>query len=195
MFEEFFKESPDAQHVSWLDVADIAWDGREIWEQHRSYVRERISSPGMLQIAQGTRSFHDFFGEPADEFWMKLRGLGFEPTIRGVTVELSKSMSQSSIAEELVGAFEILIRHGDGIARHVHKRDRFPELERMRFLKSKYNEVHAALFDLSCRFSYVWVEGKRDYGIRVAHENHPGSGVSLVRSHGEGRLGRIGMHR
>ena len=195
VFEEFLQESPRAQHVSWLDVAEIAWDGREIWEQHRSYIRERISSIEMLQIAQGTRSFHDFFGEPADEFWMKLRGLGIEPTTRGVTVELSESISPSSVAEELVRAFEILIRNGDGIARHAQKRDKFPELERMRFLESTYGEVHAALFDLSCRFSYVWVEGKRDYGIRVTHENHPGSGVSLVRSHGEGRLGRIGMHR
>ena len=195
VFEKFSQESSDARHVSWLDVADIGWDGRELWEQHRSYIRERISSPGMLQIAQGTRSFHDFFGEPADEFWMKLRDLGFEPTIKGVTVELSNCKSPSSMAEELVRAFEILIRHGDGIARHAHRRDKFSEHERMRFLESTYREVHAALFDLSCRFSCVWVEGKRDYGIRVAHENHPRSGVSLVRSYGEGRLGRIGMHR
>lgn len=195
VFEEFLQESPDAKHVSWLDVADIPWDGRAIWEQHRSYIREHISSQGMLQIAQGTRSFHDFFGEPADEFWTTIRNLGFEPTIRGVTVELSKSRCLSSIAEELVHAFEILIRNGDGIARHVQRRDKFPEFERMRFLESKYSQVHAALFDLSDRFSYVWVEGKRDYGIRVTHKNHPGGGVSLVRSHGEGRLGRIGMHR
>ena len=195
VFDRFSRESPGARHVSWLDLADIPWDGRELWEQHRSYIRARISSPAMLQIAQGTRSFHDFFGEVADDFWINLKDLGVEPADAGATVELSECECPSPITEKLVCAFEILISHGDKVARHAHKQDKFPEHKRTRFLESPYSEIHAALFDLSRRFPYVWVEGTRDYGIRVAHKDHVSSGVSLVRSYGEGRLGSIGVLR
>ena len=38
------------------------------------------------------------------------------------------------------------------------------------------------------------IAGKIDYGVRVAHGNHPSSGVSIVRSKGVDRL-QIAMER
>ena len=195
IFEEFSQDAPHARHVSWLDLADIAWDGRELWKQHRSYLRSRISSPEMLQIAQSTRSFHEFFGEIADDFWMNLKDLGVEPSDKGATIEHARFRCTSTIVEKLVCAFEVLIIHGDGVSRQAQKQDKLPEQERTRFLKSPFGEIHAALFDLSRRFPHVWVQGKRDYGIRVAHSDHKSSGVSLVRSRGEGCLCSIGVLR
>ena len=48
-FENFAKNFDHARHVSWLDVADIPWDGNELWGQHQSYVRNCISSDGILE--------------------------------------------------------------------------------------------------------------------------------------------------
>ena len=44
-FEQFEKAFNRARHVSWLDVADLSWDGRDLWQQHQAYVRSDLSSP------------------------------------------------------------------------------------------------------------------------------------------------------
>ena len=60
------------------------------------------------------------------------------------------------------------------------------------FLDSAYADFHRSLFDLT-RSRYLWLQGKKNYGIRVAHENHR-SGVSLLTSKGPNRL-EIGRPR
>lgn len=48
--KEFSGESPDSRHVSWLDVAEIAWDySNELWQQHRIFVLSEISSYDKLR--------------------------------------------------------------------------------------------------------------------------------------------------
>lgn len=197
VFDSFSQESPGARHVSWLDVADIAWDGRELWKQHQAYVRNSMSSYDKLgRRMLRDRGFDHFFGEPqADEFWEALHNLGVEAADGGADIELSRFENITSVSEAIVRAFEILIMHGDGVLRGATRENKFPEEKRRRFLNSQYHEVHAALFYLSDRFDYVWVDGSNDYAIRIAHNKPQSRSVSLVRSCGEGRLGSIGVHR
>ena len=81
---------------------------------------------------------------------------------------------------ELAEALTILITDDDYVARRA-KTDRFDEQLRQSFLQSTHREFHEAMFDLSRRFDHVWVQGERNYGLRVAHKHHL-SGVSLVTS-------------
>ncbi len=196
VFNEFSQEIPNARHVSWIDVADICWDDNELWRQHQAYVREYISSYEKLsKRTLRSRGFDHFFGEAqADEFWDALHILGIEPDTNGATIEIARFNDCPLFAEKLVCAFETLIRHGNGISRHLKRDDKFSEGARRRFLESPYRGVHLALFDLSHRIPYVWVKGKSNYGIRVAHRTYP-SGVSLVTSGDEGRLHKIGVLR
>ena len=63
LFEQFAKTSSGAaRHVSWLDVAELPWDGREIWRQHQTYVRDTISRLDKLKpnVARN-RTFGEFF--------------------------------------------------------------------------------------------------------------------------------------
>ena len=48
-FDVFSRDFDRARHVSWLDVADITWDDNPLWEQHRNYVRNHISSEEILK--------------------------------------------------------------------------------------------------------------------------------------------------
>ncbi len=47
-FDNFARNFDNARHISWLDVADIPWDGNLLWEQHRAFVRGDISSKEFL---------------------------------------------------------------------------------------------------------------------------------------------------
>ena len=63
LFQAFEKESGRAgQHVSWLDVAELSWDGPEIWREHQKYVREMIAPKIKLTSAVARdRSLQDAF--------------------------------------------------------------------------------------------------------------------------------------
>ena len=179
VFEEFSQKVPHARHLSWLDVAEIEWDGGETWKEHQSYVRDFISSEEKLKHdALGKHSFDEFFGEEAaGQFREALVEMSISFGETGAEIELTNPDLDAGL---LARAFEILIRDGNRVA-NSNKSNRFEEEQR--FTASKHGEFHAALFGLSRRFDNVWVEGKRDYAIRVAHERY-GSGVSLVRSKG-----------
>ena len=198
-YDEFTKIDPTATpatHISWLDIAAIPWNGNELWRQHQLYVYQHISSQTKLRrmATVRDRSLDKFFGEdPVDAFWEALRELGIEPSKDGDTViELDRD-GASDFASRLARAFRVLITEGDG-RRNTSKRDSFSEDLRRRFLDSAHGKVHEALFALSEAHNHVWVEGKKDYGVRVAHEDHPTTGVSLVRSDDVHRL-RIVRHR
>ena len=180
VYEEFKKKFPDARHLSWLDVAEIEWDGGEIWKQHQSYVRDVISSEDKLKHdGLGKHSFDEFFGEEAaGQFKEALVEMGISFGETGAEIDLTNPALDAGL---LARAFEILICDGNGVV-NSKKSDTF-EGEQQRFTVSRHGEFHAALFGLARRFDNVWVYGKRDYSIRVAHERY-GSGVSLVRSKG-----------
>lgn len=186
VFEEFARRFDHACHLSWLDIANIEWDGRDIWRQHQEYVRDTIARQSKLDHdALGNHSFDVFFGaEPAARFWEALDELDINPPgDTGAEIDLS---SLNADANSLVRAFEILVVDGEGVA-HGKKSDRFTCDQRQSFITSRHREFHEALFGLSQRFGNVWTEGKKDYAIRVAHKRY-GSGVSLVRSKGEASL-------
>ncbi len=182
------KEFPRARHVSWLDVADIRWDGNALWEQHRQYVCNHISASKELHR---NRALDVFFGpEPAQAFMealeqLKVRVDGLGPDIN---IDLKNHTSRlPQLAEGLVDALRTLVRDGDNVSRNLYrpKKDKFQNREV--FHKSDFRVVHEALFGLADRYRYVWVQGTQDYAIRVAHKKH-GSGVSLIRSVGESKL-------
>lgn len=184
-FDSFSDQYPNCRHLSWLDVAEIEWDGgNQLWQQHREFIFAEISSYGKLKARSARdRSFNEFFGDSAaDEFWDALKALDIESSPgSGAHVDLSRLESVPAF----VGAFELLIHSDKGVARERGTRERFTH--RDSFLKSKFGHVHEALFALADRYKFVWVQGVKNYGLRVAHTSH-GSGVSLVRSIDEGHL-------
>ena len=104
------------------------------------------------------------------------RRIGVVPGETGAVIDLQKIDADAKL---LVRAFEILICDGVGVA-GSDKMDRFADDLRQRFISSLHWKFHQALFDLSQRFCNVWVDGTKNYAIRVAHERY-GNGVSLVR--------------
>lgn len=180
-FEEFHRSFDRACHVSWLDVAEIEWGGIDIWSQHQSYVRNKMAAPDRLRNPRSrNRSLDKFFsGDAVEAFWEALPKSNIDNADDGAIIDLE---SFEGSPTELAEALTILIMDDEYVARRV-RTDRFDEKLRQRFLKSKHREFHEAMFDLSRRFDHVWVQGKKDYGLRVAHQHHP-SGVSLVRSRG-----------
>ena len=198
-FRETDCTATPATHISWLDIAAIPWNGNELWRQHQLYVYQHISSQTKLRRMSTTRdrSLDQIFGEKSvDDFWEALRELGIEPSKDGDTViELAKHDDVPDFAKRLGRAFRILITEGDGVSRNANKRDDFDEPLRPRFRdESKHGNVHETLFALAKTHGHVWVKGDSNYGVRVAHENHSTTGVSLVRSDGVNRL-RIVRHR
>lgn len=192
LFEQFARTSGRAaRHVSWLDVADLPWDGREIWRQHQAYVRDIISNKDKLKsnVARN-RTFGEFFGEgAAGLFWEALNEMGVRPEDTGAKIDL-KTCTASP--ESLTRVFHILVEQGEGVS-HGNRRDQFPDALRERFLDSRWYAFHQALWDLSRQYSNVWIRGTKDYGVCVSHERHSG-GVSLVTADGPHIL-KIGMPR
>ena len=186
VFEAFRRTFERARHVSWLDVARIDWDGGGIWSQHRAYVTGRMASADRLKGALSrNRSFDGFFSpEAVEAFWDALVPLsGCTRTDDGAVIDL-KAFEGS--AGDLALALAILIKDDEYVVRRT-RADRFDEALRQRFLESPYRQFHESMFGLSCSFDRVWVQGERNYGLRVAHKDHS-SGVSLVTSQDEDRL-------
>ena len=193
VFDAFRRDFDRARHVSWLDVAEIEWNGGEIWSQHRLYVNSTMASPDRLRrTLSRNRSLDEFFSDEAVEaFWDALPQRGLEDAKSGVTVNLEAiEVSPNEFAKALT----ILIEDDANVSRRKKvDRNPFPGEQHEEFCRSKYGEFHKAIFDLSRRFDHVWVQGERNYGLRVAHKDHS-SGVSLVTSQSQDRLA-IGRRR
>ena len=185
VFDKFAKEFPNARHVSWLDVADIPWDGNVLWKQHQAYIRQNISSPNKLNVnTERNRVLADFFGKEATaRFWEELSVLEICAGEDDTTIDLAKFKDDlPSFARSLVNAIQILL-DSDKVSVNAQRPDKFKEELRQQFLQSPYRDVHKALFDLSDRLAHVWLDGTRDYGVRTAHKGHRSNGVSLLTSH------------
>ena len=190
VFRAFAEDHPESQHLSWLDVAELDWDGREVWQQHRAYVWQHISPLTKLDVPprRADREFDSFLGERVvAEFWEALEEAGARPI--DDIVELTADIDTL----RFVNAFRILIE-SPLLDKAANKADDYPPAERASFRDSEYGEVHDGLFRLAEEYPHVWVSGKRDYGLRVAHPRHRSSGVSLARSKGSVRF-QIGQSR
>ena len=181
VFKRLAKTVEHARHLSWLDVAEIDWDGRDIWKQHQWYVHNVIASPSKLaDDPLPYQSFHDFFGaEAAGRFWEALIEIDVRPSESGARIDLADLDVDATV---LARAFEILIKEGESVGCRQQSDD-FGDALRERFMTSEHHDIHEALFGLSLDFDQVWVSGTNDYAIRVGHKRYPG-GVSLVRSRG-----------
>ena len=188
VFRKFAEEHPKSRHMSWLDVAELDWDGREVWQQHRAYVWQHISPLTKLDVPLRDCKFGSFLGKNVvAEFWEALAEAGAR--VSHDIVDLTADID----ALGFVNAFRILIE-SPALDKGANKADDYPETERARFRDSEYSEVHDGLFRLAEEYSHVWVSGKRDYALRVAHPRHRSSGVSLARSKGSVRF-QIGQSR
>ena len=169
-------------------MARIPWDGSSLWEQHRDYVRNQISSEAKLKEgSERNRSISHFFGdEIAARFIESLKVLKYSGDTRQFTVDLKQQTeSPGETARKLVAACRILIENDKIVS--SQQADNFPAKVREKFLKSSYSDVHAAMFGMTNKFDHVWIAGTNNYGLRITHEDYP-SGVSLVRSAGTSRL-------
>ena len=193
-FDEFVKTHRTARHVSWLDVAAIPWNGRELWRQHQLYVYQHISSHKKLRVsAARDRSLDQFLGdEPVAAFWEALSDLGIESQSGADTdITLGDFGHEQDFADKLAQPFQTLVTDGD-VFHGANKTNKFPADLRRQFLDSPHRKVHEALFAFAERHSHVWVQGEKDYGVRVAHRSHS-SGVSLLRSDGPEHLKIVGQ--
>ena len=198
VFEEFSKGSGWAPrlHLSWLDVANIDWPGGgDLWREYREHVQGTISSIQELEsLVMRNRRFDDFFGkQAAREFWNRLRHVlrdsGSRDHRGGSVIELGEFNGDLG---ELAAAVRILIEHGERVAHRV-KQSGFSERSRQKFVDSEHGWIHEDLFGIAIEFPYVWLDGGRDYDLRVRHKDN-GDCVSLVTSQGTGRL-LIGQRR
>lgn len=192
VYERFREEaSAHSRHLSWLDVADICWDGNDLWKQHQAYVHKHISSCSNLKESSvdRDRGLDAIFGkEPARGLLDKLAALKFQPEGDRMGIDLSTHCGNlSSFAENLVDALQILLK-ADRVSRDAKRTDKFTDGQREPFFDSPYRDVHEALFGLSKQFCHVWLQGDGNYGVRTAHKDHPSSGVSLVTSQSHDRL-------
>lgn len=189
-FREFSQEFHRARHVSWLDVANIRWGNNPLWEQHREYVRERISIQSSLN-AKRNRTLEDFFGQASTKRLRQgLADLGIEGcrADEDINIHLKDfNDGPQSLSEALTKVLETLINVGEGISHNPRtpREDAFKN--RHEYLQSSFRDVHGALFRLADRYGYVWLDGKIDYAVRVAHDDYP-SGISLIRSVGVNAL-------
>ena len=181
IFESFHRIFEKSRHVSWLDVADIEWNaGGESWSQHRCFVRDEIATPKLFKSSQiRNRSLDAFFSnEAVTAFWESLLPLeGVVAVENGVKIEVEEFTADPI---SLTHALKFLITDAEFVVSRSRS-DRFNQNLRKRFLNSHHCAFHKVLFDLSERFEHVWLQGERDYGLRVAHKDHAG-GVSLVTS-------------
>ena len=185
-FDEFARKVESAKHISWLDVADIEWDGRDIWRQHQEFVRCNISAQHILEETSREsldRSLEDFFDhETAKEFWDVLEEIGYNKESGGdLGIDINLIDLELEQASLLIGGIERLISRGKVDVNSAIEDD-YPDSERDRFLASRAGVFHRALFDLAGKHPHVWVKGKQNYGVRIAHERHRSSGVSLATS-------------
>ena len=182
-FRKFSKTFPQSQHMSWLDLAEVDWDGGELWEQHRAYVRSRIASRQQLEKWLGGRSreLSHFFGPVAAEEFDEQLGAAVGD-LDGYVLDLDQVQGPAAFAS----AFRVLIE-SDAVRSAKGRPNTFDDASRERFLTAGTASVHRAIFALAAEYPNVWIEGRVDYGLRVAHPDHRG-GVSLVTSRGVERF-------
>jgi len=191
IFEKFQRVHKNARHVSWLDIADIPWNGNELWGQHQAYVREKISSRTHLESVSRDREFNSFFSLEAVE---KFRAaLPEDAAQEDGSIKIDLAELGNDAPKLLVEALAILIEDDEKVSIGANRKNKVSYELIGKFLGSEYLAVHRALFDLTRQYNHVWWEGENDYALRVAHKDHS-SGVSLVRSKGEGSL-QIGQRR
>lgn len=170
MFEAFESSGKNAKHVSWLDVAEIPWDGNELWKQHQRYILECVSSrKNLIVTTSRDRSLDEFFGaDVVERFWYALASLGVHPSNGGTTIDLKDLKGDP---ESLANAFKVLI-DSENVSRGATRNDTVLPEVRQRFRESSCGAFHGALFALSDRYPYLWLRGTKKNDGPVAKKNY-----------------------
>ena len=168
-FCAFNRKHAESIHLSWIDVALIPLQHPgDLWAQHQKFVLEEMCIPRDIEL----RNFDTFFGDgPTREFWHELRAAG-----SGIKVG-KNHLDEIIDIERLVKAFKILIASPCSDS-DATKQNKIPCDLKERFSGSDYRSTHKALFALADEYSGVWLQGKKNYGLRVAVVGVP-KGVSL----------------
>lgn len=169
-FCAFNRKHAESIHLSWIDVATIPLQHPgDLWAQHQEFVLEEMCIPRSIEL----RNFDTFFGDgPTREFWDELLAAG-----SGIKVG-KNHLDEIIDIERLVKAFKILIESPCSNS-DATKQNKIPGDLKERFGSHPvYGSIHNALFALADKYSGVWLEGKSNYGLRVAVVGVP-TGVSL----------------
>ena len=172
-FCAFKREHSEAVHLSWLDVACIEPHVEDdLWSQHQEYVREEMCAP-RSPLSKEMREFGSFFdADVMENFWTQLEASGV-----GIKGEQTPFDEISDI-NQLISALKLLINSPEANSTIPRGNKVSDDLKRKR-TQSIHGPKHDALFAIADKYPWVWIEGKGNYGVRVAHHKHPSSGVSL----------------
>jgi hypothetical protein len=136
-----------------------------------------------------TRELADFLGaEAVESFWRALIDSEIQHDLNTGDIRLDSVRNPI----DLINATELLIQ-SPRLSKHLSRLNRYSQDAMYWFLGSPYASIHKEIFGLADRYAWVWLQGKRDYGLRVAHPDHS-SGVSLFRSKGDDLL-QVRMRR
>ena len=177
---------PDpATHVSWRQIANIDWAGDPLWQQFVWFVQRQIASHDILEeYLRNDLSLARFFSDGAvEKFKIVMRGL----TRNDGSVRLETLARDPGALQSFLKALTTLIEDEQRVDRRKSRQDRFVADRIAKLINSEYGRVHGEIFKLSSEYCHVWIEGKNDYGLRVAHNNHP-RGVSILTSSAKDNL-------
>jgi len=168
-FQSLLCERRNTRHLSWLQIADIAWKGGgDLWKQHQSYIRDVIC----IERPSNKRQLDKLFdAQSVTDFWKELEIAA--PAQDGGIIDFSEVVDQ----ERLVHAFGILVEASEPDNSRSYG-NKITDQLRTKYLSSEYGQIHAGLFDLT-QTRWAWVAGTQRYGLRVPHDDHKSSGVSL----------------
>ncbi|NQW20324.1 MAG: PD-(D/E)XK nuclease family protein [Chloroflexi bacterium] len=168
-FKSFAEISRNSVHLSWLEIASIDWiDGGELWQQHREYIRNAIC----VKRDSSQRQLDAFFS-PLElaTFWDDVASAG-GPVGAGVI-----DLASISDIQRFVGAIRSLINSPRNLNTSV-RINRISDEVIARNRSSVHCELHNSIMALCDEYPWVWVQGKKNYGLRVARPGISG-GLSL----------------
>lgn len=178
-----------AVHVSWQQIANINWAEEPLWGQFAKFVQDKIAPPHILETyLRNDQSLTRFFSDEAiNEFGKAMQEITFSAN----SVDFDTLSGDPNALQSLLDALTALIEDDQSVNCQKFQRDKFSEDRINELVNSEYGRVHKDIFKLSIKYRHVWIEGEKDYGLRVAHNNHKRNGVSILTSNTKDRRFKI----
>lgn len=176
-------------HVSWQQIVNIQWAEEPLWEQFARFVQNQIAPPRILETyLRNDQSLTRFFSDDAiKEFASAMHGL----TRSDNSVDFDTLASDPRALQSLLDALTALIEDDQSVDRRRFKKNKFSADRFEKFVNTDCGTVHHAVFILTRKYDHVWIEGEKDYGVRVAHNNDREKGVSILTSYAKNSLFKI----
>jgi hypothetical protein len=170
---------PTVRHLSWLDIIELPTAGVDpVWASFCEYVRQVVCRP-RRQAGDTFATLANFFPEHVvANFAARLDIAGLEVGPNG-QVDLRRIADAKAVA----AAIATLLDSTDTTTISARS-SRFDQ--RAPFLDSEWGQVHRELFRLVDSHRGAWLEGQRDYAVRVSprKDGKRWKSVSVVRSRG-----------